>query len=106
MWIIEHGSESMAEGVTQLAAFVNGPWRGRRNMARNAAGKRELREQLFHALFVLRDVRINLAPGAFEVNIAYNRRAAMTGAGHIEHIQVIFLDNPVQMHIDEILRSE
>src|ERR1035441_5776183 len=39
----------------------------------------------------------------FEVSIAHQRRAAMTGTGDVEHIQVKLLDHPVQMHIDEVL---
>ena len=93
----------MAERIAQFAAFVNRPRRRRRHMAGNPAGERELREQLFHPGLVLGDVRIDFAPGAFEVNIAHNRRTAVTGTGDIEHIQVILLDDPVQMHIDEIL---
>ena len=72
-------------------------------MTGNPAGKRELRKQVFQTGFVLCNVRINFTPSSFEVNIAYNRRAAVTGSGNIEHIQVILFDNPVQMHIDEVL---
>ena len=101
--IVERGSEGMAERIAQLAAFVNRSRRRRRDVAGNAAGKRELLEQLFQPGFVLGDVRINFAPGAFEIDVAHNRRAAMTGAGDVEHVQVILLDDPVQMHIDEVL---
>ena len=27
----------------------------------------------------------------------------MAGTGDVEHVEVIFLDDPVQMHIDEVL---
>ena len=101
--IVERGSEGMAERIAQFTAFVNRTGRRWRHMAGNPAGKRELREQFFQPGFVLRDVRINFAPGAFEINVADNRRAAVTGAGNVEHVQVILLDDPVQMHIDEIL---
>jgi len=72
-------------------------------MAGNPTGKRELREQLLEPGLVLADVRINLTPSAFEVNVAHNRRAAVTGTGNIKHIQVILLMTPVQVHIDEVL---
>src|SRR5579863_5251048 len=87
--IVERRPEGMAKRVPQLAAFVNRPRRRRRNMARNPAGKRELREQLFQPGFVLADVRVKLTVGAFEVSIAHQRRAAVTGTGDVEHIQVI-----------------
>src|SRR5208283_5183720 len=101
--IVERGTEGMAERVPQLATFVNRPRRRRRNMTGNPAGKRELHEQLLEPGFVLSDVWINLTVGAFEVSIAYQRRAAVTGTGDVEHVQVILLDDSVQMHIDKIL---
>src|SRR5271166_2314259 len=72
-------------------------------MAGNSARKRELLKQLLKPGFVLSDVRINFTPSAFKINIAHERRATVAGTGDVEHVQVIFLDNPVQMHIDEIL---
>src|SRR5271156_995728 len=93
----------MAERVAKLATFVNRTRRSRRNMAGNPTGKRELREQLFQPGFILADVGINLAVGAFEVNITHDRRAAVTGTGDVEHVKVILFDDPVQMHIDEAL---
>ena len=101
--IVERGAEGMAERIAQLAAFVDRPRRRRRDMAGNAAGKRELLEQLLQPGLVLRDVRIDLAPGAFQIDVAHQRRAAVTGAGDVDHVQVVLLDDPVQMHVDEIL---
>jgi len=72
-------------------------------MAGNAAGKRELLEKLLHPGFILADIRINLAIGSFEVSIGNQRRTAVTGTGDVEHIQVVFLDDAVQMHIYEVL---
>ena len=72
-------------------------------MAGNPAGKRELLEQFLHAHFVLRDVRINLTPGAFEVYVAHQRRAPVPGTRDVEHVQVILLDDPIQVNVDEVL---
>ena len=72
-------------------------------MAGNSAGERKLGEQLFQPGFVLGDVRVNFAPSAFEVNVTHDRRTAVPGTGDIKHIQVILLDDPVQVHIDEVL---
>src|SRR5674476_396179 len=87
--IVERGSEGMAERVPQLAAFVNRPRRRRSNVAGNPAGERELFEELLQPCLVLGDVRINLTPGAFEVNVTDNRRTAVTWAGDVDHVQVI-----------------
>ena len=101
--IVEHRPEGMAERIPKLATFVNRSRRGRRNMAGNSAGKRKLLEQLFEPSLVLADVGINLAPGPFEVNVAHDRGAAVAGTGDVEHIEVILFDDPIQMHIDEVL---
>src|SRR5271155_2838129 len=93
----------MAERVSQLATFVNRPWRRRSNVAGNPPGKRELPEQLPHPGFIPGDVRINLTPGAFEIDVAHQRRATVAGTRYVEHVQVILLDDPVQVHIDEVL---
>ena len=69
--IVERGPEGMAKRISKLAAFVNRARRGRRDMAGNSAGKRELLEELFQSGFVLANVRINLTLGAFEINIAH-----------------------------------
>ena len=101
--IVERSPEGMAKRVPQLASLVNRPRCRRRNVARNPAGKRELLEQFFQPGLVLGDVRINLTPGAFEINVAHNRRTAVTGTSDVEHVQVILLDDPVQMHVDKVL---
>jgi hypothetical protein len=89
--IVERSSEGVAERVPQFSAFVNRSRCCRRNVAGNASGKRELLEQLFQPGFVLGDVRIDIAPAAFEVNVAHNRRAAVTGARDVEHVRSYFL---------------
>lgn len=30
-------------------------------------------------------------------------RATVSGTGNIDHVQIVFLDDPVQMHVNEIL---
>src|SRR6185437_8914964 len=75
----------------------------RRDVTGDPPGKRELGEELPETGFVLADVRIDLAVGALKVGMAHERRAAVTGTSDIEHIQVILLDDPVQVNINEIL---
>ena len=58
--IVERRAERVDERVAELPALVDRARRLRRDVARNAAGKRELPEQLAHPLFVLRDIRIQL----------------------------------------------
>src|SRR5579859_1568978 len=66
------------------------------------AGERELFEELLHACFVLRDVRVDLAISAFEPRVGHYAGTAVARAHNVNHIQVTLLDHAVQMHIDEI----
>jgi hypothetical protein len=87
----------------QLEAFVDRSRGRRRDVAGDAPGKRELGEELPEPGFILADVRVDLALGALEVGIPHQRRPAVTGTSDIEHVQVILLDNPVQVNVNEIL---
>ncbi len=73
-----------------------------RDVAGNAAGKAELLEQPLHALGVLADVRIDLAVGAFEIGVRDQRRPAVPGADDVDHVQVVALDDPVEMHVEDV----
>ena len=71
-------------------------------MARDAARKRELGEQFLHSGFIGRNIRINLAVGSFEIGIRDQPGTAMTGAGDVDHVEVVFLDDPVKVNVNEI----
>jgi len=57
----------------------------------------------FQSGFILGNIRINLAVGAFEIGIRDQCRAAVTGTGYVEHVEIVFLDDPVQVHVNEVL---
>jgi hypothetical protein len=62
-----------------------------------------LLKQPLQADFILADVGIDLAIRTFEIRIAHHRRAAMPGAGDVNHVEVVLLDDPVQVHVNEVL---
>ena len=101
--IVERGPEGMADRIAQLAAFMNRPRRLRRNVAGDPSGEGELLEQLLQPGLILADVRIDLAVRAFEVDVAHHRRGAVAGTGDVDHVEVMLLDDPVQMRVDEVL---
>ena len=101
--VIRHGTECVGQAVAQLTALVDGTRRFRRHMAGDAAGERELLEQFLHALFVSGDVGIHLGVGAVQPILRHHGIAAVTGTGKVNHIQIIFFDDPVQMGINEVL---
>ena len=101
--IVEHRPERMAERIAQLAALVDRARALRRGVAGNSSGKRKLKKELLQPGFILADVGIDLAVGALEVRVAHDGRAAVPGAGDVDHVEVVFLDDPVQVHVDEVL---
>ena len=72
-------------------------------MAGNAAGEGEALEELLHTLFVPGDIGIDLRVAAVQPILRHHGVAAVAGTGEIDHIQIVALDDPVQMGIDEVL---
>ena len=100
--VVEGGAESVRERVAKLAALVDRPRRLGRDMARYAAGKRELGEEPLHPLLVLRDVRVHFAIGSLEIGVRDQGRPAMPRPGNIDHVQPMLFDEAVQVDIDEV----
>src|ERR1700721_4675285 len=71
-------------------------------MARNSAGERKLREEPLHALHILRDAWINFAVCAFEIGVGDQPRSAVSGTGDVDHIEIVFLDQPIEVRVDEV----
>ena len=101
--IVEHRPERMAERIAQLAALVDRARALRRCVAGNSSGKRKLKKELPQPGLILADVGIDLAVSALEVSVAHDGRAAVPGAGDVNHVEVVFLDDPVQVHVNEVL---
>jgi hypothetical protein len=101
--VVEHRTKRVAQGIAQLATFMDGAGALGRNVARNAARERELPEQLAQPLGVLADVGVDLAVAALQVGVGHHSRAAVARPGHIEHVQVVMADHAVQMRVDEVL---
>ena len=93
----------MGQGVAQLPALIDGAGGLGSGVAGNAAGEGELPEELFHALGVLADVRVDLAVGAVQIVLGHHGVAPVTGAGDVDHIQVIFHNGPVKVGVDKVL---
>jgi hypothetical protein len=64
-------------------------------MAGNTVGKRELLEEPPQTCLIPREVRKNFGVSSFQIGVRQNRLAAMTSAGHANHIQIVFPDQPV-----------
>src|SRR5579862_2536681 len=71
-------------------------------MAGNPTRKRKLFEQLLHALFVLLDIGIKLGVSTFEISIGHYARPAVSGSRDVDHVQIVFFDEPIEVRVDEI----
>src|SRR3974390_1420829 len=71
-------------------------------MARNTAREGELSKQALHALFIKRNIRIDLAIRPLEVGVRDQTGTAMPGARDVDHVEIALLDHPVQVNVDEI----
>ena len=100
--IVEHRAESVREGIAELAALVDGARRLGGRVARNAAREGELAEEAAHALLVLRHLGVELAVGAFEPCVRDDARRPMARPRDEEQIEVPRLDEPIEMHVDEV----
>src|SRR5207245_9948792 len=74
--IVERGAVCVGERVAELATLVDGAWSLRRDVARDAARKRELAEQPPHPLFVFADTRVALAVRALALRFRDGARSA------------------------------
>ena len=101
--IVKNRAERVRERIAQLAALVDRARRFRCHMAGDSARERELLAQLRQSLLVLPDVRINLTVGSLQIGVGNKEIAAMSRPRKQDHVQVIFLDDAVHMHIDKIL---
>ena len=101
--IVEHGAKGMGQGIAQLAAFIDGTGGLRGNVAGNATGEGELLEQPLHTLNVPADVGVNLTVGALQICLSHHGIAAVTGAGEVDHVQVVLFNDAVEVGIDEVL---
>ena len=101
--VIGHCTEGVREGVAQLAALVDGARSFGRNVGGDAAGEGKLLEELLHTFLVAGDVGVNLLIAAVQPVLSDHSVSAVTGAGDVYHIKVIFFDNSVEVRIDKVL---
>src|SRR5215469_1839226 len=92
----------MRQRISEFPALMNGTRRLRRSVTRNSPWKRKLLEQLLQAIFILRDVRIELGVASLQVTVRNHSRTTMARARYVDDVQAILLNEAVEVHIDEI----
>lgn len=92
----------MREGATELTPLVDGTRGFRGDMARDPAGKRELSEQLLHALGVLGAIGIDLTIASLQIGVGNQAWTTVPRPRNVDDVQVVGLDQPVAVDIDEV----
>ena len=100
--VVKGRSIRVRDSVPELTPLVDGARRFRSHVAGDPAGERELLEQLLHPLFILGNVGVILAIRPLQVRVGHYPGTPVTGAGNVDHVQVILLDHVVQVHVDEV----
>ena len=72
-------------------------------MAGNAAGEGEALEEPLHAILVACDVGVDFRVAAVQPVLRNHSVAAVAGAGEIDHVKVVALDDAIQVRVDEVL---
>src|ERR1017187_4662395 len=103
VWIVEGRAECMYQRLAKLPAFVHGIWHVRPAVAWHAARSRELAEYEPQAVFIVRDLRVDLGVCAFKIGAGIERRASVSGTRNINDVRIVLFDQPVQMNVDKVL---
>src|SRR5579883_2928088 len=89
--------------MIELSSLFLNAGRCKDKLARSSARARELPEQAPQAFLVLGDARIKLAVRALEIGIRYERRRAGSAPGDVDHVEIMFLDDSVEVDVNEVL---
>jgi len=100
--IVEGCSIGVDEGVSELAAFVDGAGSFGRDVAGDSVGPAELAEEALDAVAIPLDVRIDFGVGAFEIGVRHEARTAVSGTNDVDHIEVAFSDEAVPVDVEEV----
>ena len=101
--IVEGRAECVNQRISKLSALMHGVRNVRPAVAGHAARSRELAEHKPQAVFIVRDLRMNLGVGAFEIGAGIERRASVSRTGDVDDVGIVLFDQPVQMNVDEVL---
>ncbi|MNO98927.1 hypothetical protein D3C76_906880 [compost metagenome] len=100
--VIERRTVGMGQAISQFAALMNRPWYLRRYMAGNAIRPGKLPKQTDQAITVALYRGIALGKSAFQISLRHHRRPAMAGTGDEQDVQVVLVDQPVEVRVDQV----
>src|ERR1700680_3422554 len=82
---------------------MHGVWRMRSAVTGDASGRGKRTKEKAHTVDVLGNLRMHVGIRSFEVRASVKRRPSVAGSRDVNNICIGFADQPVQMHVDEIL---
>ncbi len=100
--IVECRAVCVDEAITEFAPFMDRPGSFRRDMTRDAIRPGELPKEPLQPVSTALDIRKALRVGPFEIAMRDQPRTAMTGTDDINHVQIVFFDQPVQVYVNEV----
>ncbi len=95
--IIHHRAKGMDEDITQLAAFVDGARRRRADVARDSSRRGKLTEELQQSRLVAGDLGEEVRIAPLQIHIGHQSRAAVAGTRHVNDIEAVLFNQPVQV---------
>src|ERR1035438_2864006 len=101
--IVEGRAECVNQRVAKLSAFVHGIWDVRAAVAGHAARCGELAKHEPQAVFIVRDLRVDLGVCAFKIGAGIQRGTPVSRTRNVDDVRIVLFDQPVQMNIDEVL---
>jgi hypothetical protein len=100
--VVEHRAVGVHERIAELSSLVDRARGLRSHMAGYATRKGELSKQTSQALLIPTDMRVGLAIRALQVGVGHKSRTAVSRTCHVDRVEVVLLDHPVHVEIDEV----
>ncbi len=100
--VVQHGTVRVRERIPEFATFVDRARRLRRDVGRDAARERELREEALHAPLVAGDPRIDLAVRPVEPRVGDQAGSTVPGSGDVDDLPAAVGDDARQMRVDDV----
>ena len=104
--IVEDSAGRVRKRIAEFAALMDRAGCFRCRMGSDPAGEGELFVEFRQAFQILGDVRIDFRIGTVQIGVRNHDLATMSRSFDVEHVQVIFVDDAVQVGIDEILSGD
>src|SRR5512133_2579244 len=102
VWVVKGCTVRVRDRVAEFAAFMDGPRSLRSDVARDSAGKRELRKEPLHAMRIAGDVGIDLRVSALQPCRGHERGAAVARTNDVDHVEIALANGAIEVRVKEV----